>query len=123
MDKQFFINLADKLRWIDQIVSGVWVVLSILMFISAWIIYREKGTNREFWLVVVLIGATWTYPLYTFGFKLIPGLIGNILYIAFTLFVITQVKNASINASYMLYPLVAWVGFASIYVVFQLLAR
>jgi len=123
MDKQFFINLADKLRWIDQIVSGVWVVLSILMFISAWIIYREKGTNREFWLVVVLIGATWTYPLYTFGFKLIPGLIGNVLYIAFTLFVITQVRNVSINASYLLYPLVAWVGFASIYVVFQLLSR
>ena len=123
MDKQHFINLVDKLRWVDQIVTGVWIVLSLLMFISAWFIYQEKGFNRDFWYIVGLVIATWTYPLYTLGFKLVPGLVGNIFYVAFTIFVITQVRQSSEIASYLLYPIVFWVTFATVYVIFQLLAK
>ena len=91
MNKQIFIRFSQKLQWVDKIVGIVWVALSTLMFISAWIIVREYGFNREFWLVATLGIATWTYPLYTLGFKLIPGLIGNLLYTTYTVFVITQV--------------------------------
>jgi tryptophan-rich sensory protein len=100
MNKQLFINLVDKLRWVDQIVSYVWIALSLLIFISAWIIYQEKGFNRDFWYIIAIVVATFTYPLYTLGFKLVPGLIGNILYVAFTIFVITQIKQTSALASY-----------------------
>ena len=123
MNKHLFISLVDKLRWVDQIVIGVWVALSLLMFISAWIVYQERGFNREFWYIIALVIATWTYPLYTLGFKLIPGLVGNILYVVFTVLVITQVKQSSAIASYLLYPIVLWVTFATIYVILQLLAK
>lgn len=123
MNKQIYIGIVNKLRWIDQIVGGVWIVLSLLMFISAWIVYQEKGLNRDFWFIIALVIATWTYPLYTLGFKLIPGLVGNILYIGFAVFVITQVKQSSAVASYLLYPITLWVTSASVYIVFQLLAE
>jgi tryptophan-rich sensory protein len=123
VNKQIYIGIVNKLRWIDQIVGGVWIVLSLLMFISAWIVYQEKGLNRDFWFIIALVIATWTYPLYTLGFKLIPGLVGNILYIGFAVFVITQVKQSSAVASYLLYPITLWVTSASVYIVFQLLAE
>jgi tryptophan-rich sensory protein len=123
MNRNFYIQIVDKLRWIDQIVGGVWIFLSLLMFFSAWIIYQKNGFSREFWYVIALMIATWTYPLYTVGFKLIPGFFGNIFYLLFTFFVISIVSQVSINASYLLYPIMAWVGFASVYVIFQILAR
>jgi len=123
MNKQLTIDIVDKLRWVDQIVSYVWIALGLLMFISAWVIYQEKGFSRDFWYIIALLVATFTYPLYTLGFKLVPGLVGNLLYIGLTIFVITQVKQSSVVASYLLYPIILWVTFATIYVIFQLLAK
>lgn len=104
-------------------VTYVWIALGLLMFISAWFIYQEKGFSRDFWYIIALLVATFTYPLYTLGFKLVPGLVGNIIYVGLTIFVITQVKQSSAIASYLLYPIVLWVTFATIYVIFQLLAK
>jgi tryptophan-rich sensory protein len=123
MNRNFYIQIVDKLKWIEQIVGIVWVFLSLLMFLSAWIIYQKNGFSREFWYVIALMIATWTYPLYTFGFKLVPGFIGNIVYLLFAFFVISIVSQVSINASYLLYPTVVWVSLASVYVIFQILAR
>jgi tryptophan-rich sensory protein len=123
MNKFFYIQIVDKLKWIEQIVGSVWVFLSLLMFFSAWVVYQKNGFSREFWYVIALMIATWTYPLYTFGFKLLPGLIGNIFYLSFAFFVISIVSHVSINATYLLYPIIAWVSFASFYVIFQILAR
>ena len=52
-----------------------------------------------------------------------PGFGRQILYLTLAIFVIYQVRNVSVNIVYMLYPIVAWVSFATIYVIFQLLAR
>ena len=87
------------------------------MLVSGWIIYKEKGVNRELWYIIGLLLATWTYPLYTLGFKLIPGLVGNVLYNVLTIFIINQVKLSSGVASYLLYPVVLWVTFATVYVI------
>ena len=123
MNRQLFINIVNRLAWVDQIVSYVWIALSMLMFVSAWNVYQEKDFSREFYYVIALIVATWTYPIYTLGFRLVLGLVGNILYVAFTLFVIIQIRQASSTASYLLYPIVLWVSFATVYVVCQLFAR
>lgn len=123
MNKQLFINIVEKLHWIDQVVGGVWVVLSLLMIVSAWAVYKQNGFNRDFWFIIALVAATWTYPLYTLGFQQVPGLIGNILYIAFAVYAISQVRHSAVFASYLLYPQVVWVSIASIYVACQILAK
>ena len=73
MNKQLVFSIIEHLRWIDRIVVYVWVGLSLLMIIAASLIFKEHGLNREFWYLIALIIATWLYPLYTLGFKLIPG--------------------------------------------------
>jgi tryptophan-rich sensory protein len=123
MNKQLFVDLVSRLQWIDRIVVGVWIGLSILMLVAAGMVYSEKGINREFWLIVALLIASWTYPFYTLGFKLVPGLIGNIGYLTFTFFVINQIKPASAPAAYLLYPITLWVAMATVYVILQILAR
>lgn len=124
MNKQIFVSIAESLQWVDDIVVFVWAILSILMIGTAWLLYKNSsGISKEVTLVIILIVATWTYPLYTLNYQLVPGLAGNILYLVVTIFVIYQVRNVSVNIAYMLYPIVAWVIFATIYVIFQLLAR
>jgi len=124
MNKQIFVSIAENLQWVDDIVVFVWAILSILMIGTAWLLYKNSsGISKEVTLVIILIVATWTYPLYTLNYQLVPGLAGNILYLVVTIFVIYQVRNVSVNIAYMLYPIVAWVIFATIYVIFQLLAR
>lgn len=116
-------DIALKLRWIDRVVSFVWIGLSALMFVSAWLVYREIGFHGEFWFVILLVAATWTYPLYTLGFKLVPGLIGNSLYIALTVFVIVRVGQVTMVAVYLLSPVVLWVAIATVYVISQYLSQ
>lgn len=124
MNKQIFVSIAESLQWVDDIVVFVWAILSILMIGTAWLLYKNSsGISKEVTLVIILIVATWTYPLYTLNYQLVSGLAGNILYLVVTIFVIYQVRNVSVNIAYMLYPIVAWVSFATIYVIFQLLAR
>jgi|GEM_PF-1746949 len=108
MNKQIFVSIAESLQWVDDIVVFVWAILSILMIGTAWLLYKNSsGISKEVTLVIILIVATWTYPLYTLNYQLVPGLAGNILYLVLTIFVIYQVRNVSVNIAYMLYPIVA----------------
>ena len=114
----------SKLQWVDRIVSLVWVGLSELKVAAVWRLYRSGGGfTREVILVILLMAGIWTYPLYTLGFRLIPGFTDNILYLVLILFVIFQVRNSSTNPSYLLYPIVFWVSFVTVYVILQFLAK
>jgi tryptophan-rich sensory protein len=124
MNKQLVNIFVEKLQWVDSIVVFVWILLSALMIATAWLLVQQKGeVSKEVKLVILLMIATWSYPLYTLFYKLVPGLIGNILYLALAIYVILQVRNVSVHIAYLLYPIVMWVGFATIYVIFQLLAK
>ena len=82
MNKQIFVSIAESLQWVDDIVVFVWAILSILMIGTAWLLYKNSsGISKEVTLVIILIVATWTYPLYTLNYQLVPGLAGNILYL------------------------------------------
>ena len=120
---QRLINITDRLKWIDRIVIFAWMGLSILMIVSGLLVYRQIGFNGKFWLIPVLMAATWTYPLYTFGFKLIPGLIGNLLYITLALFIMISLTQISLSAAFLLLPVIIWVTLATIYVILQILTR
>ncbi len=66
MNKQIFVSIAESLQWVDDIVVFVWAILSILMIGTAWLLYKNSsGISKEVTLVIILIVATWTYPLYT----------------------------------------------------------
>jgi tryptophan-rich sensory protein len=115
--------VVEKLSWIDRVVSYVWVFLSLLMLVSLYLLYGESGFSRECWLIVSLIIATWTYPIYTLGFKLVPGLFGNLVYGVFLLYVITQVYVKLPVAAWLLTPISVWITVATIYVIAQIISQ
>ena len=121
---QFFANLVEKLRWIDVIVVYAWIVWTILMILSAYFLYSQDGTfSREVKLVIILIIATWSYPLYTLGFKLIPGLIGNIGYGILAIYIIIQIYPKNKPSAWLLIPIIIWIILATIYVIAQIFAN
>ena len=78
MNKQIFVSIAESPQWVDDIVVFVWAILSILMIGTAWLLYTNSGgISKEVALVIILIVATWTYPLYTLNYQLFPGLAGK----------------------------------------------
>ncbi len=61
------VGILKRLAWIDRVVAYVWVFLSLLMVMSFILLYNASGMSRESGLVVALLVATWTYPIYTLG--------------------------------------------------------
>lgn len=116
-------SIVDKLSWIDRVVSYVWIFLTFLMFLSLHLIYGKSGISRESLLIVFLLIATWTYPLYTFEFKLIPGLFGNLFYAVLLLYVIIQVHTELTVAAWLLAPVSFWITVATIYVMAQIICK
>jgi tryptophan-rich sensory protein len=114
-------KFIENLLWIDSVVLYVWIFLSLLMLLSLYLIYEKSGISRESWLVIFLLIATWTYPLYTFGFKLVPGLFGNLFYAALLLYVIIQVYIKLPVAAWLLTPITIWITIATIYVAAQII--
>ncbi|NJL11284.1 MAG: hypothetical protein HC908_17110 [Calothrix sp. SM1_7_51] len=94
-----------------------------MMFLSLYLLYEKSGISRESLLVVFLLIATWTYPLYTFGFKLVPGLFGNLFYAALLLYVIIQVYRELSVAAWLLTPISIWIMIATIYVIAQIIRK
>jgi tryptophan-rich sensory protein len=116
-------GIVEKLSWIDRVVSYVWIFLSLLMFSSLYLIYEKSGINNDSLLVVVLLIATWTYPLYTFGFKLVPGLFGNLFYAALLLYVVIHLHEKFPLAAWLLIPIGIWIAVATIYVLAQIIHK
>ena len=116
-------SIIDKLSWIDIIVSYVWVFLSILMFSSLFLLYSKSGMSQETLLVISLLMATWTYPLYTLGFKLIPGLFGNLLYAVLLLYTVLRVYREIPTAAWLLSPIGVWITIATVYIIAQIVNK
>jgi tryptophan-rich sensory protein len=116
-------SILEKLSWIDSIVSYVWVFLSLLMFSSLSLLYGKSGMSRESLLVIFLLIATWTYPLYTIGFRLVPGLVGNLFYAVLLLYVILHVYHKLPTAAWLLIPIGVWITTATVYVIAQIIDK
>jgi tryptophan-rich sensory protein len=114
-------SILAKLSWIDNIVSYVWIFLSLLMFSSLSLLYAKSGLSRDSLLVIFLLIATWTYPVYTLGFKLVPGLVGNLFYAVLLLYVIIRVYPKLPTAAWLLMPIGVWITIATVYVIAQVI--
>ena len=103
----------------NYLFSPVWTILYTLMGISAYLIYRRFQFGKKaklFWQVYwaqLILNTLWS--ILFFGFKE-PGLafveIGALWY--FIVRTIQESKKLNNVASYLLYPYLAWVSFASL---------
>ncbi len=116
-------SILEKLSWIDSVVSYVWIFLSLLMLSSLSLLYGKSGMSRESLLVISLLIATWAYPLYTLGFKLVPGLVGNLFYAVLLLYIIIQVYRKLPPAAWLLIPIGVWITIATVYVIAQIMDK
>lgn len=115
-------ELVSKLSWIKEVLQKVWLFLGVLMLISTYLL-QLAGYRNLAWLVILLLVATVSYPLYTFGYKLIPSLIGNIMYLLFTCYVIVVVYQVKPVASFFLLPIIVWVSIATVYVIAKIIDK
>lgn len=103
----------------NYLFGPVWTILYTLMGISAYLIYRRFQFGKKaklFWQVYwaqLILNTLWS--ILFFGFKE-PGLafveIGALWY--FIVRTIQESKKLNNAASYLLYPYLAWVSFASL---------
>mgnify|MGYP003522619241 CR=1 FL=1 len=103
----------------NYLFGPVWTILYTLMGISAYLIYRRFQFGKKaklFWQVYwaqLILNTLWS--ILFFGFKE-PGLafveIGALWY--FIVRTIQESKKLNNVASYLLYPYLAWVSFASL---------
>jgi tryptophan-rich sensory protein len=116
-------TLVKKLGWIDRVAGYVWVLLTLLMVLAIYALSQaEDGVwNRYSHHVIALIVVVWLYPLYTLGFRLVPGLIGNVAVGLLAIYVVWVVSSSSTTAAALIAPVVVWIAVATGYVVLQLL--
>ncbi|MEM6785328.1 MAG: hypothetical protein AAF624_16525, partial [Bacteroidota bacterium] len=62
-----------------------------------------------------LILFCWLYPLYTLGFRLIPGFVGNILTFVAAVVVLVVIASSSRTAAALIAPVAAWCALATVY--------
>jgi tryptophan-rich sensory protein len=116
-------TIVRKLSWIDRIVGVVWIALSGLMLAALYLLYVKSGFSEGSLLVILLLVATWTYPFYTLGFRLIPGLFGNLFYAGLLGFGLVRVYGEIPLAAWLLVPIGVWIAIATVYVIAQIAVR
>lgn len=117
-------STAARLAWIDRVVPFAWIAFTALMVLAGLLLTGSApaiASARH--LVWVLIVATWTYPLYTFELRPLPGLIGNVAYAALLVAAILMAFRARPAAGALLVPVVPWIVLASVYTVAQLRSK
>lgn len=89
-----------------------WTILYILMAVSAYLVWKKKGSLKLFWIQLAL-NLAWS-PAF-FGAHNI--LLSLFIIVPMWIFILKTIKAfAKIDkmASYLLYPYLAWVSFATL---------
>lgn len=122
-------KIVDALSFVEDIVSFVWIGLTVLMVSSLFVLFRNpvasKITLRRVSIVAVMlvIVATWTYPLYAGGFTnvdLVRQLYSTYAYAGFLFVVFVVVGSYAILPAMLLFPTFIWLAIAITYVIAQL---
>ncbi len=117
-------SLIDRLEWLPGIISYIWIVLTILMCIAAYLLYKpEKKHTKEGKLIYLMLLLTWLYPLYSWHYRLIPGFIGTISYYIYLLYAGYTIYQKNRKAALLLLPTVIWVTFAIGYTLAKIIVR
>jgi tryptophan-rich sensory protein len=104
------------------VIGTVWLVLFGAMGAARWLLLTKPlDTMRARRLILFLLLFCLAYPFYTMGLKSeVIGLVGNVLTIALSFFVVIRVGRISRLAAGLVSLVSVWVTFASFLVVEQL---
>ncbi len=104
------------------VIGFVWLVLFAAMGSARWLLLTKPvDTIPARRLILYLLLFCLSYPLYTLGLKsAVLGLLGNLLTIAFAIYVVIRVRRISPLSAALVSPVIVWVGFASFLVAEQL---
>jgi len=104
------------------VIGTVWLVLFAAMGAARWLLLTKPiNTVHARRLVLSLLLFCLAYPFYTMGLKSeVIGLVGNVLTIALSFFVVIRVGRISRLAAGLVSLVSVWVTFASFLVVEQL---
>lgn len=105
------------------VIPVVWFLLFTLLGVARFTLIRDEHADFQWWLYgLALLCASYTY--YTLGLSRLTGisalwfgLIGNIIVILFTAFVVWKFYFVSKTASYLTLPVVLWTIYASVIVI------
>ena len=105
------------------VIPIVWFVLFTLLGIGRYNLIRTEENNYQWWLYgLAFLCATYAY--YTLGFAKLTdisalwfGLIGNIVVILFTAFVVYKLLPINKTAALLTIPVIVWTAFASLIVI------
>ncbi len=113
-----------SVRWQPPgyVIGAVWIFLFAAMGSARWLLLTKPlDTVRARRLIVLLLLFCLAYPFYTIGLKSeVIGLVGNLLTIALSLFVVIRVGSISRLAAGLVSLVGVWVSFASVLVIEQL---
>ena len=117
-------GFLDRLEWLPGIISYVWIGLTLLMLIAAYLLYKpEKKHTKEGKLIYLMLLLTWLYPLYSWHYRLIPGFIGTIFYYIYLFYAGYRIYQKDVKAALLLLPTVIWVTFAICYTLAKIIVR
>lgn len=110
-------------NWIFPI---VWPILYVMMGISAWLIWKQGGFEKQrqelkWFIIQLVLNAAWSWLF--FGEHLIGTALGEILLLwVAILFTLMLFWNKSRAAGWLLLPYLLWVSYASAlnFAIFQL---
>jgi tryptophan-rich sensory protein len=104
------------------VIGVVWLVLFAAMGVARWLLLiKPIDTIRAQRHILFLLLFCLAYPVYASGLKSeIIGLVGNLLTIVLSLFVVIRVSKISRLAAGLVSLVMVWVSFASFLVVEQL---
>ena len=95
------------------IFGPVWTILYFLMGVSLFLIWGRKKTNLRWFWIQLALNTTWSIIFFGLKNPLFAFLI--IILLWFSIFqTIKSFKKVNNIASYLLYPYLFWVSFASI---------
>lgn len=122
-------KIVEALSFVDDVVTFVWVGLTVLMVSSLFLLFRNPEANKirrrtiSIVAVILVIVATWTYPFYAGGFTdvdLVRQLYATYAYSGFLLIVFIVVMSYAVLPALLLFPTFIWLAIAITYVLAQL---
>ena len=109
--------IVENLSWIDQVATGVWIGLTVVMLYVLYRVYRDRGSkDGNIYFGIFLLVAVYAYPFYTgfFQFQTIAW-IGNVVTFLITLIHAIRLRKLSVPLSWCMSPQLAWLFVATVY--------
>ena len=97
----------------NYIFGPVWTLLYTMMGISLFFVWGKKKTNLKWFWVQLILNTTWSIVF--FGLRNPSAALVVIIFLWISIFkTIIGFKKVDRKSSYLLYPYLAWVSFASL---------